>query len=676
MASPNHLFALAVQGPLSRSLRECPILPHQARQEASISSASSRFIGIQSPELLEQRLADFVIKLRSYKPPSFEEAEKRQCPGPREPLGLGDQDSMSQRPPASRPASRSPSNVQNIALPPVEVRDETQQGGQQVGGQQQEQQHEGRGHSHNFPSSHSARTQASTLGEDWRSGPLRDLGVHSILNPTVSQGTPSSSRRVSIGNTESPLSVAGPASQLGTSPIIGTPLTFPSHEILAGTPPTQEAPRATSPHGRGTPVPRRILTPRSLAARIGRGGQPPGTIDAQRSPFLPPQSRTYTAEPGSSAASEVPPMPTSQERSQPQYGFSGPVQTPDRRTISMPIMQAPGPPQLSSQSASPIVSTSSANVHSSQTSPGPFPFPGGGPAPGSSTPYYPGSTFAPQPVNHGGGALQYQAPPSSTQGPYSRTPSVSAGSAVGSVGGARQASASDPIQVLTINTSQGSYRVPVEVHQASRLADEKRARNAGASARFRQRRKEKEREASTTIEKMQHQTRDLERRIREVEQERDFYRNERDRIRDVLNRAPEMRNMAMQGPPSPQTLRTGSYREPHSLSHPPAPSAPTAFPQQDTGLSERAPRRRRTGPSGEFTDVSYALPPSTRPPVQPGYPGQGTMVLPPLRMEAPATSSATGASMPPVTTTGPPAPFDPFPRGGYQRGWPGDGGQR
>ncbi len=44
----------------------------------------------------------------------------------------------------------------------------------------------------------------------------------------------------------------------------------------------------------------------------------------------------------------------------------------------------------------------------------------------------------------------------------------------------------------------------------------------GASARFRQRRKEKEKEASSNIEKLQQQTRELERKVREVEQERDF----------------------------------------------------------------------------------------------------------------------------------------------------------
>jgi hypothetical protein len=673
LASPYHSFALAVQGPLSRPLRECPsLLPH-AGQEVTVSPSPSRFNGIQSPELLERRLADFVIKLRSYQQQSWEGTEKRQCPGPREPTGLGDQDSMSQRPPASRPASRSPSDAQRIAFPPVQVRDELEQDGRQVEGQQLEP-FDSRGHSHTLPSPQSVRTQASTPGEDWRSGPLRDLGVHSILNPTVPQGTPSSSRRVSSGNTASPLSVAGPASQLGASPTTDTPFPFPGHEASTGTPPTQEGLRATSPHGRGTPVPRRILTPRSLAARVGRGSQPPGIIDVQRSPFLSSRNRSYMAEPGTSAASEVPPMPTAQERSQAYYGYPGSAQTPDRRTISMPIMQAPGPAPLS-QTGSPIVSTPSANPTASQTSLAPFPYPGGPPPPSSSS-YYPGSTFAPQVVPQGGGALQYQAPASSTQGPYSRAPSVSAGSTVGSVGSARQTSASDPIQVLTINTSQGSYRVPVEVHQASRLADEKRARNAGASARFRQRRKEKEREASTTIEKMQHQTRELERRIREVEQERDFYRGERDRMRDVLTRTPETRHLVMQGPPSPQTLRTGSYHNSTSLSQPPQPHAATSFTPQEPALSERAPRRRRTGPSGEFTNVAYPLPPaSTLPPVQSGYPSQGGMILPPLRMEATSTQPTTGTNIPPVTTTGPPPSFGPSARGGYERGWPSDGRQ-
>lgn len=50
-----------------------------------------------------------------------------------------------------------------------------------------------------------------------------------------------------------------------------------------------------------------------------------------------------------------------------------------------------------------------------------------------------------------------------------------------------------PLQFST--TPAGSYHTPVDIPHLSRSADQKRARNAGASARFRARRKEKEREA-------------------------------------------------------------------------------------------------------------------------------------------------------------------------------------
>jgi len=582
---------------------------------------------------------------------------------------------MSQRPPASRPASRSPPDGQKIALPPVQLRDEPQQGGRQVGRQQADQS-EDRGYSQIFPSPRSTRT---SLGEEWRSGPSRDFGVYSILNPTEPESTPSSSRRVSVVNAESPLSAVGPASHFGASPIAGTPHTFQGHETLSGTPPTQEGHHATSPQNRGTPAPRRILTPRSLATRMGRAAQPPGTIDTQRSPFLTHRGRTYTGESGQAASSGRAPMPTPPERSQPQFGLPEPTQTLDRRTRSMPTMQAAERAPLS-QSASPIISTS-ANTPSSQPSMSSFHYQGGPPPP-TSTSYYPGSSFGAQTAQQAGGGLQYQAPSASaTEGPYSRAPpSVSTGSTGGSASASssRQTPGSDPIQVLTITTSEGSYHVPVDVHQASRLADEKRARNAGASARFRQRRKEKEKEANTTIEKMQQQNRELERRVREVEQERDFYRGERDRMRDVLYRTPETRHMAMQGPPSPQSMRAGSFHGQPLPSQVHGPPQPLSFQPQESAPPERAPRRRRTGASGEFTNITYTLPPaSTLPPVQPGFPGQGPTSLPPLRIEnTAAPPPTTGANTPTSSAGPPPPPFDPFSRGPYAKGWPGEGSRR
>ncbi|KAI9759492.1 MAG: hypothetical protein M1840_003263 [Geoglossum simile] len=88
---------------------------------------------------------------------------------------------------------------------------------------------------------------------------------------------------------------------------------------------------------------------------------------------------------------------------------------------------------------------------------------------------------------------------------------------------------------------QGSIPVPVDIHCASKQADERRERNAGASARFRARRKEKELEASHTIAK-------LEQQIRDLTEERDFYRAERDYFRSVLYSGPQ------QGQPQPRPL--------------------------------------------------------------------------------------------------------------------------
>jgi len=220
--------------------------------------------------------------------------------------------------------------------------------------------------------------------------------------------------------------------------------------------------------------------------------------------------------------------------------------------------------------------------------------------------------------------------------------------------------------------------VPVDVHQASRLADEKRARNAGASARFRQRRKEKEKEASTTIEKMQQQTRELERKIMEVEQERDFYRGERDRFRDVVYRTPETRHLAIQAPPSPQSVRTGSFQGSMSqIGGPPPPGPPQMGFQPQEPTLERAPRRRRTDTSGEFSTVPYTLPPASTlaPVLAPGYPSQGPTTLAPLRIDNPNAQQASPPHIAAVTS-GPPPGFDQYPRGPYDRNWPSEGGRR
>lgn len=80
--------------------------------------------------------------------------------------------------------------------------------------------------------------------------------------------------------------------------------------------------------------------------------------------------------------------------------------------------------------------------------------------------------------------------------------------------------------MMTMDTGSELLHVPVDMQAASKVADEKRKRNATASHSFRQRRKEKERENTKKFS-------ELEQKIRELEEERDycqarlqFYRNQ------------------------------------------------------------------------------------------------------------------------------------------------------
>ena len=67
-------------------------------------------------------------------------------------------------------------------------------------------------------------------------------------------------------------------------------------------------------------------------------------------------------------------------------------------------------------------------------------------------------------------------------------------------------------QMMTLETDKGPIQVPIDVQAASKVADEKRKRNATASHRFRQNRKEKERETMQKIADFEQQIRELEER--------------------------------------------------------------------------------------------------------------------------------------------------------------------
>jgi len=217
----------------------------------------------------------------------------------------------------------------------------------------------------------------------------------------------------------------------------------------------------------------------------------------------------YTAEPGSGPLSEVPPLPQIAQAAGPQqnpYSASTPSMA---RRASMAAISASARTPLS-QSASPSPSIKSPYSGPSQMSP----------APRhqlaqslQSTGYFPGSSFGvPQQAEEAS-----QAGPAGTEGPYMTSLPESLFHR-----GAQSGGQNPNIRFMPISTEHGPMYVPVDVQAASKMADEKRARNAGASARFRERRKQKEKEASMNIQKLEQQLRDLERRVRDAESDRDF----------------------------------------------------------------------------------------------------------------------------------------------------------
>ncbi|RDW73493.1 hypothetical protein BP6252_07400 [Coleophoma cylindrospora] len=466
---------------------------------------------------------------------------------------------------------------------------------------------------------------------DWRSEQRQDLrsGHHTLPSPQArapAQAVPTSRDLgvLSILNPAEPDSAGSGSS--GRRPSAGSPQSsihssFGQGSQVGASPSSTGPSQGYSGNSQDTlPRGRRILTPRSPRTVSAGMGTITGTRDAQRSPFIGSRSRAFAAESGPTASSESAAMHTQQHQQQNQhYGFP-PASTPLERRQSGAYSGSTQPPH--SQSVSPSMSTSS-HIPSTQTSP---------------ATYHPSSGLPPPSQNYFPGSSLQQA----------------GGMAFG--GG-----------------PEGLYHVPVDVHQASRLADEKRARNAGASARFRQRRKEKEREASSNIERLQQAQRDLERRVREVEQERDFYRNERDRFRDVVFRTPGLRDTALQGPPSPRAIRTGSSSFPPPPPPGPPSGAPAAQPPPPNyeGGPERASRRQRTNAQGDFAPAPFHLPPATTlPPVQgAGFIGQP--ILPPLRIDNP-TAISSAPNLPPTTSVAPQPPYDPYARPPFDRRWSGD----
>lgn len=471
------------------------------------------------------------------------------------------------------------------------------------------------------------------------------VGLQHLLNPMAADATEKTSRRRNADHFDIPQKPYGGTPQMPPATIRASPgaVTLPS----ITPPPIASYADLARPGSRRTLTPGPPSTynpaPTVLSA-------PLATIDAKKSPFGASRDNAIGHEFPRRRESSVGPMGAGLG-----YPFVNPAtaQSPPGRRASMGSSMDLIPRQPSaerrvsvggmsqiqtSQSDSPSTTYSSYS-HFSQTPPVPLPNMGGHPS--SSAGYFP-PTYTVT-----GGVLAGGYPPSEAHAKEAFSPRTT------SLG-------PNTYHLMTLNTEQGPIQVPVDVQAASKVADEKRKRNATASHRFRQRRKEKERETSQNIAKLEHQ-------VRELAEEKEFYRMERDFFRSVVKTAPGQPQIGPR-PTSPRLLRLAPQgAAPGVYPNPPWPPA--------ADESSRTARNTRRRTSSYVPPQGLAPPPPANVPPLPTGPPTGLAPAPTGRhIPMAPSSSGTGDAGnrtrlpgPVHMTTG--GPYDPSAASGYENPW-------
>lgn len=502
------------------------IRPHVTAVLAAVSQATPiyppTFLGHSSIPILEERLASFHATVnqsltqwhRQDAHHQLGELVPFQCQGPPRDNRFQDEVSMSQGHGASRsPSTPFQNNRQNLpaprdsrTLPPIN--DSYSSRSAQSMGQNPAV----------LPTLPSSALQ-TPVGSETR--PSRPIGVQNLLNPTARDTTESQSesRRRSAEHFDMPSAL------FGTTPRT-LPTSFtPSSGSIA-------LPSLTPPPMNSYPNPidqaSRRRSPSAYSSTTNSFHFPRGTIDAKKAPFGASRELTNILGPDIQGIPEVsldPPLAGG------LHGCNGPFAlSPPNRRRSIGSMSLPpsaerrtsvgAPSQVhTSQSDSPTTSYSSYS-HVSRTPPVSLP--------NASTNQPSSSGYFPQSYNSATTIIQAGFDSKESYSPVA-------------------SSMGQNTYQMTLDTDQGPIQVPVDVQAASKVADEKRKRNATASHRFRQRRKEKERETSQNIAKLEHQ-------LREVAEDREFYRMERDYFRSLAKNNPGQAQVASR-PPSPRLLR-------------------------------------------------------------------------------------------------------------------------
>lgn len=339
----------------------------------------------------------------------------------------------------------------------------------------------------------------------------RSVTLPSVLNPVTEEAPAPSQgqRRRKADELDSPR---------GNAPASTLPSFFPSFgpqsvTNSSGASPLSLLTEPTDRYERPKATPQSPLRRAISMTQLGRSNP-----NAGQNPFpVSPRSRPYAFEPGRSG---VPPLPTPPAGLRQNFGFPSIVQPNE-----MPRNPSPeyGARTRFSASPSPGYSSYSPGNSGDQTSPT-----------GTSTLDQSGYLAVNESTRGSGRNLSV--PPATSGGHYSVPISAATGQST--------------YQLMTLKTTEGDVRFPVDVQAASRVADEKRKRNAGASARFRERRKKKEIEASVTIAK-------LEQQMKSAAEDAEFYKSERDFFATIVQRMPG-HNQHFPRPQSPRVHRNVS----------------------------------------------------------------------------------------------------------------------
>lgn len=491
--------------------------------------------------------------------------------------------------------------------------------------------------------------------------PLRSLGVHTILNPAEIQ--PSLLRERAEETASSPRE---PSVTAKSSPRAVPPFGFPGSEMAGRgqTTPTIDDQASTAPSSveRGSPITGRPYPPIAAARRVLPPHSPRLISPSQPHPLRNFNSSQFSV--GSQDAGRMrQPEGGIPGRPEQPYSARGSPLAPQLSRVASPASRPPSSmpslPTTSRSISQPVPGHPVANLQGRQFFPGPS-----GVQPRQPSGYPSCNPYAPPVVSQGHGVY-------SPQGGDPRWAGASEHPLQYGSAGVRSFAFGEGQAALRIQPAHGeAFIVPVDTHQGSRQADEKRQRNAGASQRFRKRKKDRETQERMEHQRMESQYRDLEARIQALENDRERLRADRDRLRDIVFRTPSISELAYQGPSSPEASNAPG---PQSL------MSRSTYGAADPETGERSSQRRRTDPHPQVDYVAtpYGSAPGSLPPIttsvyptslsHPGTPSAMSQApqLPPLRLGSAGGTPTTAVS----AASTPVQSYQQLKRESYETGW-------